>query len=399
MTDEDGDGTYSFFMDLPIQTNMWFTIFTSNYFDFSSWANAASYVLRPSNASPWINNDTHEIIMKEPGDEGYNGDNGSINYPVIGSGSNYNTARAIRIDYTPSTRTLDVTRYIAVASSYNSWSTSTDYLEETSCGSKIYTGNVKLAAGTGTNDGFKFIYIDNGSQNYGGKNDDGYISNSGSNYQLSLDGEYYLYAQFNDWKWTDPELVKVKISAGTYGMATFSLDQALDFTGITDIQAYTITAANKSTGELTKSEVTGKVPASTGLYIEGTSAYVPVTDYTGSVTNMLVVATSKIDNLPQESSTNTNFILTVNKDGSDVTTPKFFKVNANGNTVLANKAYLQIPTADAARESFWFEEATSIEALAQEKSLDGQTYNFAGQRVAQPTKGLYIVNGKKIIKK
>ena len=28
---------------------------------------------------------------------------------------------------------------------------------------------------------------------------------------------------------------------------------------------------------------------------------------------------------------------------------------------------------------------------------DGIYYNLAGQRVAQPTKGLYIVNGKKVV--
>ena len=28
---------------------------------------------------------------------------------------------------------------------------------------------------------------------------------------------------------------------------------------------------------------------------------------------------------------------------------------------------------------------------------DGEFYNLAGQRVAQPTKGLYIVNGKKVV--
>ena len=28
---------------------------------------------------------------------------------------------------------------------------------------------------------------------------------------------------------------------------------------------------------------------------------------------------------------------------------------------------------------------------------DREVYNLAGQRVAQPTKGLYIVNGKKVV--
>ena len=32
-------------------------------------------------------------------------------------------------------------------------------------------------------------------------------------------------------------------------------------------------------------------------------------------------------------------------------------------------------------------------------AADGKCYNLQGQRVEQPTKGLYIVNGKKVIVK
>jgi hypothetical protein len=41
-------------------------------------------------------------------------------------------------------------------------------------------------------------------------------------------------------------------------------------------------------------------------------------------------------------------------------------------------------------------EATGIEAVKTTKA-NGEYYNLAGQRVAQPTKGLYIVNGKKVV--
>jgi len=43
-------------------------------------------------------------------------------------------------------------------------------------------------------------------------------------------------------------------------------------------------------------------------------------------------------------------------------------------------------------------DATSIETLSVERgSMNSVIFNLAGQRVAQPTKGLYIVNGKKIV--
>jgi hypothetical protein len=44
-------------------------------------------------------------------------------------------------------------------------------------------------------------------------------------------------------------------------------------------------------------------------------------------------------------------------------------------------------------------DGTAISAVkAQKSAAEGEYFNLAGQRVAQPTKGLYIVNGKKIIK-
>lgn len=194
------------------------------------------------------------------------------------------------------------------------------------------------------------------------------------------------------------------VSVSSYGVATFCSKYPLDFTGIEDVKAYTITASVKATGALKKSLVNGKVAAGTGLYLEGTpnaSVDVPTTIYTESAgTNMLVGVTSNTD-INQTAGENTNYILTVNKVGGDVATPKFYKVNSEGNKVLANRAYLQIPTVLASRESFWFEdgEATTIESAKQEQSLNGVAYNLAGQRIAQPTKGLYIVNGKKIIMK
>ena len=68
---------------------------------------------------------------------------------------------------------------------------------------------------------------------------------------------------------------------------------------------------------------------------------------------------------------------------------------ANGKTVATNRAYLQTTT-DAARIDLNFDETTAIETVKTQQA-DGQYFNLAGQRVVNPTKGLYIVNGKKVI--
>ena len=73
---------------------------------------------------------------------------------------------------------------------------------------------------------------------------------------------------------------------------------------------------------------------------------------------------------------------------------KLYKL-ADGAKVPAGKAYLNITT--LAPEFIGFEGgATGIETVKAAKTNRGEFFNLAGQRVAQPTKGLYIVNGKKI---
>ena len=70
-------------------------------------------------------------------------------------------------------------------------------------------------------------------------------------------------------------------------------------------------------------------------------------------------------------------------------------------TTAAHKAYLILPIADAGASARSFlplfvEEETGINAV-ETKDAEGEYYNLAGQRVAQPTKGMFIVNGKKVI--
>lgn len=77
----------------------------------------------------------------------------------------------------------------------------------------------------------------------------------------------------------------------------------------------------------------------------------------------------------------------------------------NAVTIGANKAYVDISaiSSSSARGvvELDFNEPTGIETVAnsQELNANSKFFNLAGQRVAQPTKGLYIVNGKKVLVK
>ena len=53
-------------------------------------------------------------------------------------------------------------------------------------------------------------------------------------------------------------------------------------------------------------------------------------------------------------------------------------------------------SADAARLSVLFDDATGIDAVMTE-GVNNKVFDLQGRCVAQPTRGLYIMNGKKII--
>ena len=74
----------------------------------------------------------------------------------------------------------------------------------------------------------------------------------------------------------------------------------------------------------------------------------------------------------------------------------FYKVKS-GLAVPAGKPYLVISAGAPDFLGFDGDDTTSISELNVKGQTDGEFFNLAGQRVAQPTKGLYIVNGKKVV--
>jgi hypothetical protein len=182
------------------------------------------------------------------------------------------------------------------------------------------------------------------------------------------------------------------------GFATYVSDYNLDFTSATT-KAYKVSVADK--GVATLDEV-AKVPAKTPvlLYVEGGNGegenITVTTDAVDAVTgNDLVAGTgATVETIDGEY---TNMIL--NNVGGNI---GFYF--AAGQTVAANRAYLHFATSLAPEASsrmvmVFGEETTGISDTTRLNNKEEITniYNLSGQRVAQPTKGLYIVNGKKVI--
>ncbi len=174
------------------------------------------------------------------------------------------------------------------------------------------------------------------------------------------------------------------ITIGDNGWATAIAAKALDFSGVSGLTAYTATLADS---KVTLKEVQN-VPAGTGVVLKGTAgAYsVPFTDASTTDKGDLL---GSYDETTEMVSTNTYYGLTM-KDGNAV----FAKLNQG--TIPAGKAYLMVEGSNA-RSFFDIEgETTAIEAV---NSIveNGTFYNLQGQRINAPQKGLYIVNGKKVI--
>ena len=73
---------------------------------------------------------------------------------------------------------------------------------------------------------------------------------------------------------------------------------------------------------------------------------------------------------------------------------------ATSGTLQKGKAYLKVEgsvTAPSLGIVFDLGGTTGISATLNNERVNSEIYNLAGQRVAQPTKGLYIVNGKKVV--
>lgn len=210
-----------------------------------------------------------------------------------------------------------------------------------------------------------------------------------------------VYLKYEDpWKYyIKVDIVDMPVKITSVGYATFSSNYALDFSGA-DIRPFSATVND---GKITYTQQT-TVPAGEGVLLKRedgqlaeATAIVPVIEKnqaTSFIENHFVAIPEKTQLAQSTEEGYTNYILSMVNDEIG-----FYKVNSAGSWVNGGTAYLKVYTGtESARTSFPLvdEAATSIESIPVSQN-DGSIFNLAGQQVAQPTKGLYIVNGKKVI--
>ncbi|MBQ4484068.1 MAG: hypothetical protein II934_03575, partial [Prevotella sp.] len=221
-------------------------------------------------------------------------------------------------------------------------------------------------------------------------------------------GTFVKSAIMEDWALNDPSgipegwTVKAEYTVPSSGIGTFSSPTNMLLPdGLT---AHYCTTYNNSSSTIAVSDIDGGiVPANTGVLMRGTGGetylLTVTTDAAADITDNALVAVVEATHIEPTSGDYTNFML---KSG------KFVKIAAdNGDVKMpANRAYLQvltseIPTGGDAKSIslLWGGDVTVIGDPSVGDAVPAQWYTIDGRKLnAKPTaKGLYIVNGKKVI--
>ncbi len=209
------------------------------------------------------------------------------------------------------------------------------------------------------------------------------------------------------------------VTIKTSGKTSYAVPVDLDFTNVEGLKAFTATGYDKSSKTIWLTRVM-KVQKGEGVLLKGDPKdyEIPSSAIQSSYKNMFVGNTSGVDIQVQETSADgskTNFYL--KSDGT------FVSVNGYVN-IKNNKCYLALPssmvataaTTRSGEVNYLLDEPEVIQMPIVFKGIDnagdGTTgitevksgevkgegwFTLQGQRVENPSKGLYIKNGKKII--
>ena len=221
----------------------------------------------------------------------------------------------------------------------------------------------------------------------------GNLTNNGEfiTYEVLLKGNVDTYFTVNGIKGTsEVTATGLYVKIASSGKSSYCASDAIEL--VDGVNAYIVT--NVTSTSATMTQLTGAVPANEGIMLVGTGGAeytLPIATEAASVSGNLLIGTASGENV-QEEAGKTYLAL---KNGEFVV--------MNPGTVKPHKAYLSVDSSVIGNNSklaITYEEnnATAINEVQTTKE-DGVFYNLNGMRVSAPQKGIYILNGKKIIVK
>ena len=191
---------------------------------------------------------------------------------------------------------------------------------------------------------------------------------------------------------------------GNTGYATYSnAENAINLSGLSGVKAYIATAISLEQNKVTLTQVSGVVAANTGLIFISENKQpgtfnLPIASSTGTTYNNNLLLPSYANTTLSPSDAWYTYYVLVQRENNSV---KFAEVYSYDAQPGAGKAYLRTSKNQASARTRGLsieinDGTTGINAVENEQG-ENVIYNLRGQRVENPTKGLYIINGKKVL--
>ena len=226
---------------------------------------------------------------------------------------------------------------------------------------------------------------------YGGTNS--YAINEAGKFQLTFSADVSTHTLSLE--------AKKYVSVGETGYSTFSSKHSLDFTGLA-IKAYR--AEINASKQVVLKQV-NKIPNNNGVMLVGESNAEVIVPFTSesdlnNVTNCFVATDGKADIAASNAGASSfNYVFVASPAGFYNLASALPKANVKvGGAYLHTNTELAADPATSRVGWIFDDEVTGINAVENAGNADAKVvYNLNGQRVMNPAKGLYIVNGKKVI--
>lgn len=198
------------------------------------------------------------------------------------------------------------------------------------------------------------------------------------------------------------KLESVNVTIGETGYATLYYSD-VNLTVPEGVTAKTYKANGTALVELDSYNTGDVIPAGTGVVLNGAQG-----DYTFAITTESGTASEEnmlrgSDEAAETTGGAKYYMLSLAATGGNETVGFYYKAE-NGAAFMngAHKAYLAVPEGTEAKATgYAFNEVTGINDITREQVTDGVWYTIDGKRLnGEPTaKGIYVVNGKKVVKK
>ena len=262
------------------------------------------------------------------------------------------------------------------------------------------THNGIISVAVRLNGGKKFYILENGTalEGFNGITISE-VSNLIYDFNVVAGKSYKVYCAGSKLGFFGFEFKNTDAVIGSTEWATYSNTLAVDLTSVEGLTAYMVTGVEGNAVVL--QEVKDLIPANTGLLLNGAKGTfnIPTAKTESALNTSANLLKAGAGNKIAKADGFDRYVLSTD-NGNENGKAAFRIIDENNATIPVGKAYLEVPVGGGARTLYINAETTGINNVEHAGQFTfGTVYNMAGQRVAQPTKGLYIMNGKKVVVK